>query len=216
MTAAGWSPSSFRSHQRGQIRQQLGIPPEAVVIGIVGSLAFTPSVRYCYGLELTEAARLTQRPDLRFLILGDGTGRPELLRHPDPRVILPGFVPRDQLPDYLAAMDLASLPQSCDGVGSFRYSTKLPEYLSAGLPVVTGQIPAAYDLGDGWLWRLPGQAPWTLTYIAALAKLLDTLTPADLAEKRAQVPAALPLFDREPQVRRATAFIADILNESCE
>ena len=28
-----------------------------------------------------------------------------------------------------------------------------------GLPVVTGQLPFAYDLGGDWLWRLPGDAP---------------------------------------------------------
>ena len=50
------------------------------------------------------------------------------------------------MPNHLAAFDLASLPQSVDGVGSFRYTTKLSEYLAAGLPIVTGQIPAAYDL----------------------------------------------------------------------
>ena len=43
--------------------------------------------------------------------------------------------------EFLAAFDLASLPQSVDRVGSFRYSTKLSEYLAAGLPIVTSQIP---------------------------------------------------------------------------
>ncbi len=212
-TAAGWSPSSLRSSHGPRTREQLGIPQDALVIGIVGSLAWTASVRYCYGLELSEAARRTQRPDIRFLIVGEGNGRAELARLSDPRVILTGFVPRETVPDYLAAMDLASLPQSCDGVGSFRYTTKLSEYLTAGLPVVTGQIPAAYDLDEGWLWRLPGRAPWTETYIEALAKLLDSLTPAELARKRDCVPGALPLFDRAAQVRRVTNLIDDVLCE---
>ena len=61
-------------------------------------------------------------------------------------------------------MDVASLPQSVDGVGSFRYTTKLSEYLAARLPVVTGEIPLAFDLDDGWMWRLPGDAPWEERY----------------------------------------------------
>ena len=216
MTAAGWAASSFRgvpdSQRASQIRLELGIPADALVIGIAGSLTWTPRVRYCYGLELVKAALLTKRQDLRFLIVGDGSGRAELERFPDPRVILTGFVPRQQLPDYLAAMDLVSLPQSCDGVGSFRYTTKLSEYLAAGLPVVTGQIPAAYDLDTGWAWRLPGDAPWEQRYIEALARLLEGATRELIAVRRDCVPAAMPEFDREAQVRRVTAFLNDIMD----
>ena len=211
MTAAGWAPNLLRSQRRPEIRQQLGIPPDALVIGIAGALTWTPRVRYCYGYELVRAAALVKRLDIRFLILGDGSGRAELARFPDPRVILTGFVPREQLPDYFAAMDLASLPQSCDGVGSFRYSTKLSEYLAAGLPVVTGQIPAAYDLDTGWAWRLPGNAPWDGRYTEALARMLDGLTAQALEARRKAIPAAMTEFDKEAQIRRVTAFLNDIL-----
>ena len=100
-----------------------------------------------------------------------------------------------------------------DQVGSFRYTTKLSEYLAAGLPVVTGQIPLAYDLDGGWLWRLPGSAPWDIRYIQALANLMDGLTSAELNVKRLAVPRSLPEFDRESQVRRVTAWINELLNE---
>ena len=211
MTAAGWAPNLVRSQRGPEVRRQLGIPPDALVIGIAGSLTWTPRVRYCYGYELVRAAALVQRQDIRFLIIGDGTGRAELARFPDPRVILTGFVPREQLPDYLAAMDLASLPQSCDGVGSFRYSTKLSEYLAAGLPVATGQIPAAYDLDTGWAWRLPGDAPWDKRYIEALARLLEGMTAGALEARRKAIPVATTEFDREAQIRRVTAFLSDLL-----
>jgi len=108
-------------------------------------------------------------------------------------------------------MDLASLPQSCDGVGSFRYSTKLSEYLAAGLPVATGQIPAAYDLDTGWAWRLPGDAPWDKRYIEALARLLDGVTAGALEARRNAIPVATTEFDREAQIRRVTAFLSDLL-----
>lgn len=91
-------------------------------------------------------------------------------------------MPRKDVPDYLAAMDVASLPQNVDGVGSFRYTTKLSEYLAAGLPVITGQIPLAYDVGGGWLWRLPGAALWDERYVSALADVMRRLT-ADVVER---------------------------------
>lgn len=211
MTAAGWAPQTGRGDRGPEIRRELNIPADCLVVGIAGSLAWTPRVRYCYGCELVRAAAFTSRQDIRFLVVGEGSGRAELERFPDPRIILTGFVSRESLPDYFAAMDVASLPQSCDGVGSFRYTTKLSEYLAAGLPVITGQIPAAYDLDSGWAWRLPGNAPWEDRYVRALARLLDGLTSAQIAQRRSRVPAASPEFDREAQVRRVTDFLNDIL-----
>src|SRR5262249_31540693 len=149
------------------------IPADALVFGIVGSLAWNKRVGYCYGYELIEAIHRIDRPEAVVLIVGEGDGRVRLEQLAGKRlgrtVIFTGSVGRDVVPDYLAAMDVASLPQSVDGVGSFRYTTKLSEYLAAGLPVVTGQIPLAYDLDGNWLWRLPGKAPWDDHYICALS-----------------------------------------------
>src|SRR5437667_262209 len=152
-----------------------------IVFGIAGTLDWNRRVGYCYGYELVHAAVRARRRGLRVLIVGDGTGR-KPLEHAagvelGKSVLLTGRVPREQVADYLAAMDVGSLPQSCDGVGSFRYTIKLSEYLSASLPIVTGQIPLAYDLDDGWLWRLPGQAPWDERYLRALARLMEQITP---------------------------------------
>jgi hypothetical protein len=206
MTAAGWAPFDRRGCG---LRNELGIPQNALVIGIVGSLDWNSRFHYCYGEELRRALEKVARKDVYALIAGGGTGLERLKGNP--RVILPGPVPREQVPDYLATMDVASLPQSCDQLGSFRYSTKLPEYLAAGLPVVTGQLPLAYDLDSGWMWRLPGSAPWDPRYIDALAGLLEHLSPEQLAERRAAVPAGLDIFDRESQIRRVTAMIEDVL-----
>jgi len=219
MTAPGWAPfptpAPLLAAARERVRARLGIPREALVFGIVGSLAWTRSVQYCYGRELVEAMRRSSREDVRVLVVGDGAGRRRLEALAGDRlgksVLLTGAVPREEVPQYLAAMDVASLPQSADAVGSFRYTTKLSEYLAAGLPVVTGQIPLAYDLDDGWLWRLPGDAPWDDRYIAALAGLISGLTTEQLAVRRAAVPRTPREFDRERQVTAVTAFLSDLL-----
>jgi glycosyltransferase involved in cell wall biosynthesis len=128
----------------------------------------------------------------------------------DPRVVLTGQVPRARLPGLLRCMDVASLPQSVDGVGSFRYTTKISEYLGAGLPVVTSRIPAAYDLDDGWLWRLPGRAPWHDDYVDALAALMEGLGREEIAARAGAVPSNPPEFDLRRQRRRVTAFIEEL------
>jgi glycosyltransferase involved in cell wall biosynthesis len=184
-------------------------------VGIVGSLAWNRRHGYCYGLELIRAAHAVRRRDLKLLIVGDGDGRPRLERLaaalPAGRAVFTGRVRPDELPQYYAAMDVASLPQSTDGVGSYRYTTKLSEYLAFGLPIVTGQVPLAYDLDGGWLWRLPGSAPWDPIYIAAFARLLDELTPDAVAARRQAVPPRPREFDRDAQVDRVTAFLIDLL-----
>jgi glycosyltransferase involved in cell wall biosynthesis len=217
VTAAGWAPS-VRSRARPDLRarQRLDLPTDALVFGLVGSLAWNRRYGYCYGLELVRALRTTTRGDLRVLVVGGGEGLDVLKREGagDERLLLPGRVPREVVPDVLAAMDVASLPQSIDRVGSFRYSTKLSEYLAAGLPVVTGQIPAAYDLDEGWLWRLSGDAPWDERYLAALGELMASVTRDDVEQRRRRVPRSLEIFDEHRQRRRVTAFVTDIVRGS--
>jgi glycosyltransferase involved in cell wall biosynthesis len=158
MTAASWAPYASDptrlSASRIKLRQKLGIPENALVFGIIGRLAWSERLNYCYGHELVQATLRTDSERICALIVGDGDGKPRLeamagkaLNH---TIFLPGRVPRDQVPDYLSAMDVGSLPQSVDGVGSFRYTTKISEYFSVRLPFITNEIPAAYDFGLRW------------------------------------------------------------------
>ncbi len=221
MTAAGWAPFSKTAAEitsaRCQIRAKLGIPDDAIVFGIVGTLDWNRRVQYCYGVELVKAVVRASRGDVRVLIVGEGAGRSRLEalagKHAGSTVIFTGRATKSEVPDYLAAMDVVSLPQSVDGIGSFRYTTKLSEYLAAGLPVVTGQIPLSYDVDGQWLWRLPGRAPWSDSYIDALAKLMKSVNQDEIQRKASFVPKNSPLFERDDQVNRVTAFLFDILAE---
>jgi glycosyltransferase involved in cell wall biosynthesis len=216
MTAPGWTRGAASEGARERTREHLGISDGDVVVGLVGSLHWSDDVEYAYGAELVRAIRKVTRRDVVACIVGDGSGRERLedmagedLGH---RVILPGRVTPEQVPDYLAAFDVGSLSQSVDGVGSFRYTTKLSEYIAAGLPVISSEIPAAYDLDDGFMWRLPGDAPWSATYVGALAELLETLDASEITERRAAITLRRgEPFDRLTQQRRMCAFVEDIL-----
>jgi hypothetical protein len=213
MTAAHWAETDLDAGGTA-VRRRLAIPDEAVVFGLVGSLNWNSRLGYCYGLELVKAAHLAHRGDLRVLIVGDGDGRTHLETLAGDKlgrsILIPGRVPYNEVGDYLHAMDIASLPQSVDAVGAFRYTMKLSEYLVARLPIVTGQIPLAYDLDEGWLWRLPGDAPWEGTYLAAMASLMRTIT-RDEASARRPAGAPSPLFDAAHQRKQVCAFVVDVV-----
>jgi glycosyltransferase involved in cell wall biosynthesis len=219
VTAAGWSPTaSADGDARRAVRERYGIPADALVFGIVGSLAWNRHAGYCYGLELVRAMRRVKRPDVRVLVVGDGSGRARLEEEAGDdlgqRIVVPGPVPREDVPAVLAAIDVASLPQTVDGVGSFRYTTKLSEYLAARRPVVTSRIPVAYDLDGGWLWRLPGTKPWEDPYVQALAELMERVSAGEIADRCEQIPARGEPFDGEAQRRRVTAFIRDVASQA--
>lgn len=221
MTAPGWARDGASGGAREEVRRRLGIPEDALVIGLVGSLDWTESVGYVYGLELVRAIVRVKRPDVVVCIVGDGSGRQRLEQEAGSelggRILLPGRVPPEDVAGYLAAFDVASLPQSVDRVGAFRYSTKLSEYLAAGLPILTGQIPAAYDLDDGYTWRLPGAAPWDPIFIDALVVLLEELTAAEIAQRRKAIRARRDdPFEQLPQQERMVEFVHDILARSAD
>lgn len=217
VTAAHWSREVISEDQRlcmrAAARRRLGISHDALVVGLVGSLKWNRRRSYAYGRELIDAVRRTSRQDLRILIVGrgDGTEQLELLAGDDlgRRILIPGAVPRAEVASILCAMDVASLPQSLDEVGALRYTTKLSEYLGAGVPVVTGQLPVAYDLDDGWLWRIAGAAPWAPEYIAGMARFLTTLDPIEVAARRARIPRRPDVFDFARQQRAVTAFVSE-------
>jgi hypothetical protein len=218
MTAANWTLHPTRTADRELVRERLGIPPDALVFGIAGALVWTDPPAYCYGLELVRALRLTGRKDVRVLIIGGGSGLPRLEEAAGDelgrRIILTGPIQQELVLEHLAAMDVASLPQSTDEIGSLRYTTKLSEYVTARLPIVTSQVPLAYDLGTEWMWRLPGAGPWEQRYIAALSTLMSRLTAGEIDERRTAMPARLEAFDADAQRRRVTVFITDLLDEA--
>lgn len=218
MTAPGFASFSIPPEPRSSIRRitrsRLGIPNSALVLGIAGALIWNPRYRYCYGWELVQAALVSRRDDVYLLIVGEGSGLPHLRAAAaalGARAIFPGRVPMEQVPEYLAAMDIGSLPQSLNPVGTFRFTTKISEYWAAGLPIVTGHLPLAYDLTLAWSWRIAGPAPWHPDYIQNLARWLEPLTQEELSRKISALPAALPEFDAARQARAVTAFLTDLL-----
>ncbi len=217
MSAPGWAPFPLspqaRLAARIEIRAELAIPEEAIVFGIAGTLQWSVRRQYCYGAELVRAA-LRSGKQTFVLIIGDGTGLQQLRKISGTAlgksIFLPGHIPRAHVPRYLAAMDIGSIPQSVDRLGSFRYTTKLAEFRASRLPFVSTQIPMAYDLDEGDILRLPGDSPWSDEFINALANLMKNATHEKL-RCYFKVKEVTEKFNKEDQINRVSAFISDIL-----
>ena len=217
ITVPGWASFELTPQQlesmRNSTRQRLGIPEDAVVFGIAGSLAWSKRYQFCYGAELVRAAARCSSPPF-ILVVGDGSGLPELKRLAGKQlgrnVLLPGRVPKEDVLSFLAAMDFGSLPQSVDGVGSFRYTTKLPEYRTAQLLIVTNQIPMAYDLDRGDILRLRGDSPWSELFIEDLAALMQ-FASTDKIRSMKRSTFGEDVFERRLQIDRVTAFLNDLI-----
>jgi glycosyltransferase involved in cell wall biosynthesis len=80
-------------------------------------------------------------PHLKLLIIGDGPEREKLRamieRHSlQDRVFLLGLVPIENVAEMLATVDLGVVPKRKDSFGNDAFSTKILEFMAAGVPVL--------------------------------------------------------------------------------
>lgn len=170
-------------------RAALGIPAEAQVV------AFSGSFRAWHGVEtLLDALEtlLPARPELRALLIGDGTERPALAARVagwgelGRRVVFTGRLPYTEVPRHLAVADLGVAPFEPSRHAALRHfgfywsPLKIFEYGAMGLPTVCPAIPPldriVRDGREGRLYPVGDRAGLA----AAIATLLD-----DSAARRA-------------------------------
>jgi glycosyltransferase involved in cell wall biosynthesis len=145
ITPTGADPDLFAAPvDRAATRRRLGLDARFVV-GWVGSF------RKFHALEQAVEA-LVGFEDATLLLVGDGperAGLEQLARARGVALHCTGTVAHDDIPAYLAAMDVALVLAPPDR--TFHYSPlKLAEYLWAGLPVIaprSGELPS--HLHDG-------------------------------------------------------------------
>lgn len=126
-----------------QVRAELGLTPEHVVVGKVARLFPLKGHEF-----LVKAAKtvVEQSPNVRFLLVGDGILRPgfeaELracgIRD---RFVFTGLVPPTRVPELIHAMDVVVHTSVWEGLARV-----LPQGLIAGKPVVSYDIDGAKEV----------------------------------------------------------------------
>lgn len=152
-----------------QVRQELGLEPQHVVIGKIARLFPLKGHEY-----LVQAARsvVDNCPDVRFLLVGDGTLRQSLETELQARglrqhFVFAGLVPPGKVPELIHAMDIVAHTSVWEGLARV-----LPQGLIAGKPVVSYDIDGANEV------VIPGE-----TGCLVPARAIDALSAAliDLA-----------------------------------
>ncbi len=120
------------------------------------------------------AAAATGVEQLALLLVGDGAERERAVgyaRSLGIHTVAPGAVPHEEVPDWLATMDIAVV--LADGQQAFHYSPlKLKEYMAAGLAVVAprlGEMARVLRHGEDALLYEPGDVEQLAACIVQLA-----------------------------------------------
>ena len=130
----------FVPGQPALARQQLGLPPDRFMIGIVATLRSWKGHAH-----LLAAMAALQRPDLHLLIVGDGPQRANLTQqiqdlHLTDQVTLPGN--QDNVVPWLQACDLFALPSYAnEGVPQ-----SLMQAMACGVPVLSTPVGSIAEI----------------------------------------------------------------------
>ncbi|MCB9263177.1 MAG: glycosyltransferase family 4 protein [Flavobacteriales bacterium] len=128
------------------IRMKYNIPQNSIVFGFIGSFG------QWHGIEVFAKAidaflKKDSKTKSCFFLIGDGIKMPtvkEILANhlKDGSVILPGMIPQEESPKYLAACDVLVSPHipNEDGTPFFGSPTKLFEYLAMGKVIIASKL----------------------------------------------------------------------------
>ncbi|MDT0117733.1 glycosyltransferase [Microbacterium sp. PRF11] len=222
LTIEGQAPQSVGDTvgpRRAEIRSRLGVKPNNLLVGVTGSINWSVRQSYAYGLELVESAALATRKDVQFIVVGSGSGRAKLIARAASNgapVIFVERVPRQELLALMAALDVAVVAQTPDEVGLLRLTTKLPEYLAVGTPVIMPAMPGAFDYlpagSDSPAILVPATHPGRREFWRRLALVIDELDRENLQKRSEAALSAAKRFgthEAAGKLKRAVSMLTE-------
>jgi glycosyltransferase involved in cell wall biosynthesis len=133
----------LREHPVPEWRRRTG-RPEAPTVGFIGTFGLWHGVKV---LPALIAAVAKQRPDVRWILIGDGPLHGEVRTaiedaQPAGQVEMTGIVPRARALELLAGCDICVSPHvpNPDGTRFFGSPTKLFEYMGLAKPIVASDL----------------------------------------------------------------------------
>jgi glycosyltransferase involved in cell wall biosynthesis len=195
------------SDEGQKVRQDLGIPLDALVVGKIARLF--PLKGYEYVLQAIPQV-LAKFPQVRLLFVGDGILREALEKEARQggfaqNVIFAGLVDPQKIPAYLKAMDVVVHASLREGLARV-----LPQALISGKPVVSYDVDGAREV------VLPGKTGWLIPpkSIDELARAIkEALSHPDEARKMGATGRSLftEKFRSEVMVERIARLYQELL-----
>jgi glycosyltransferase involved in cell wall biosynthesis len=177
-------------------RRHAGLGPDALAVGVLGSIVWNPRERTAYGWELVEALPLVPRR-VHAVIVGEGDGISHLRARAAElgvaeRLQTPGPVAHERVPDVLRGLDAVAWTQTPDAVGRCRTTMKLPEYLACGRYILASDVGEARRCVTGNGRRVPYAGGRDPAYVGGIAEAIRALAadPALASRGRLGVAAA--------------------------
>lgn len=153
-------PNPSRSRQA--IRQELGIPDDALVFGFTGRLTYQKNPEL-----LLKAFHHLNHPQSYLLIVGTGELLDSLKQTTHPRVIFTGE--RTDVPDLLRVFDIFVLPSRYEGL-----SLAAMEAMAAALPIICTRTFGASELVEEGVNGLIVESENLQALTEAMRKLADS------------------------------------------
>jgi glycosyltransferase involved in cell wall biosynthesis len=169
----------FRPDGPSRFREQIGLPADALAVGVVGSIVWNPTARTAYGWELVEALPLVSSR-VHAVVVGDGDGVGRLRARAaelgvGERLLTPGRVPHELVPAVLRGLDAVTWTQTPDTVGRCRTTMKLPEYLACGKYVLASDVGEARRCVRANGCRIPYAGGRDRAYVRGIAEAIAAL-----------------------------------------
>lgn len=197
--AANIDKFTFSPESRARSRAKWGVE-DAVVCGYLG--AFVPWHAIDQFVYLM-AEHLKANPSLKLLLVGDGATFAEVdafvqQQGLQKQVILTGRVSHDEVPDLLAAMDLAILPSA----GDYTSPVKLFEFMACGIPPIAPDFLPIREVLDadrtGWMFPA-GDLPAAVAAVLEKSKDIENLREVG-ARARAYIAAERQWYNNVRQL----------------
>lgn len=146
----GYCEATVTSAQVVRLRRQFGLE-HVFVVGVLGSLVYSPRLNICYGWDLISALAQLRHLPIHGIIVGDGDGRRWLEARARQlgvanRVTFCGLVPYREVPLYVRLFDIALSTQTNNLAGRVRTTGKLPEYMAAERFILASKVGEATRL----------------------------------------------------------------------
>ncbi len=151
-------------------RESLNIPDSQCVILYSGNLG----IKQGLGTLLDAASQLSDRPQITFVVSGDGAGREDIVNRAEgmPNVMLIPLQPYECLNELLNLADIHVLPQK-PGFADLVMPSKLSGMLASGRPVIAtanSDTEVGSIVGEVGLLVPPGEAEALAKGILSLSK----------------------------------------------